>query len=118
MITKYACDMQSAVQGEEMPEDNLSVSSMQGWKKQRLDPASAPVASATSSQEGVLAVKGARGLVGMGRGCTTGGSQQIMSGVRAVEVLAEVAEASQVGLSELFSDEEEAAEGVMKAASS
>ena len=111
MITNHACNMESSVQSEEVPEDNLSVSNMQGWKKQPLDPASAPVASATSSQEGVVAVKGAMGLVGMGGECTTGGSQQIVSCVRAVEVVAEVAESSPVGLSDLFSDEEEAAEG-------
>ena len=75
MITKDACNMQSAVEGEEVPEDILSVSSMQGWKKQRLDLASSPVASTTSNQEGVVAVKGAMGLAGTGGECTTGGSQ-------------------------------------------
>ena len=85
--------MKSAVQGEEVPADNLSVSNMQGWKKQRLDPASAPVAPATSNQAGVVAIKSARGLAGKGRECADGGSQQIMSGARAVEVVAEVAEA-------------------------
>ena len=63
MITRDAYDTQPAVQGEEVPEGILSMSNMQGWKKQRLDPASAPVASATSSQEGVVAVKGSRVLL-------------------------------------------------------
>ena len=91
-----------------MPEDNLSVSSMQGWKKQRLDLASAPLASTISNQECVVAVKGEIGLVGTGGEGAIGGSQQIMSGVRPVEVVAEV------GLRVVFSDEEETAEGAVK----
>ena len=47
------------------------------------------------------------GLVGMDRERTTGGSHQITPGVGAVEVVAEVAEARPVSLSDLFSDEEE-----------
>ena len=89
MITKDDCNRQAAVQRGAVPEDNLSVSSMQGWKKQRLDPASAPIASATSNHEGVVAVKGAMGLAGVGGEGTSRGSQQMMSGVRAVEVVAE-----------------------------
>ena len=86
------------------------MSSTQGWKKQRFDPASAPVSSDTR-QECVLAAKDAMGLLGMCQERNTGGSHIIVSGMGAVEVVAEVAEASLVGLSDLFSDEEEAAEG-------
>ena len=113
MITKDACNTQSSVQGEEVPEDNLSVSNMQVWKKQRLGPACAPVASANHSQDSVVAVKGARGLAGMGRECTAGGPQQTMAGVRGVEVVAEVAEARPAGLHNLCNFEEEATEGVI-----
>jgi hypothetical protein len=47
----------------------------------------------------------------MGKECATEGLQQIMSGMGAVEVVAEVAEAILVGLSDLFSDELEAEDG-------
>ena len=50
----------------------------------------------------------------MGRECTPGGSQQIMSVAGAAEVVAEVAEASPVGFSYLFRYNEEAAEGAMR----
>ena len=73
--------------------------------------ASAPVTPTTSSQEGVVAVKCARGLDNQGRECTIGGTTQNSSGVEAVELVAGVAEASPVGVSAIFSNEERASEG-------
>ena len=111
MIIKAACNTQPSVLGEEVPKDIRSVSSAQGGGQPRLGPASAPISSATGSQHGALAVKAQKGLAGMGKECATEGLQQIMSGMGAVEVVAEVAEAILVGLSDLFSDELEAEDG-------
>ena len=74
-------------------------------------PSNSPVTPTTSRQEGVVTVKGARVLDGQGRECTTGGPPQNMSDVEAVEVVADVAEAIPTGLSDLFSDDEEARGG-------
>ena len=52
-----------------------------------------------------------RGLDGQGTERTTGRPLQNMTNVEAIEVAADVAEASQTGLSGIFSDEEWATEG-------
>ena len=64
-----------------------------------------------TNQKELVTIRGARGLDGQSRECRTGEPPHNMSDVEAAQVVADVAEASPAGLSDLFNQEEWATYG-------